>query len=52
MGFASQNEAIWAFPVLFESKEDEIMRFCVDYQALNRLTAICYGLSRRNAGIH
>ena len=37
-GFIRPSTSPWAAPVLFASKKDGGLRFCVDYRALNKLT--------------
>ena len=37
-GFIRPSTSPWAAPVLFASKKDGTLRFCVDYRALNDLT--------------
>ncbi len=38
MGFVRPSKSPWASPVLFASKKDGSLRFCVDYRALNKFT--------------
>ena len=38
MGFVRPSKSPWASLVLFASKKDGTLRFCVDYRALNRFT--------------
>ena len=38
MGFVRPSKSPWASPLLFASKKDGSLRFCVDYKALNRFT--------------
>ena len=37
-GFIRPSSSLWGAPVLFAMKKTEVLRFCVDYRALNRLT--------------
>ena len=38
LGFVRPSTSPWASPVLFASKKDGGLRFCVDYRALNKMT--------------
>ena len=38
LGFVKPSTSPWASPVLFASKKDGGLRFCVDYRAVNKMT--------------
>ncbi len=42
MGFVRPSKSPWASPVLFASKKNGSLRFCVDYRALNKFTVKNY----------
>ncbi|KAA3466942.1 Retrovirus-related Pol polyprotein from transposon 297 family [Gossypium australe] len=37
-GFIRPSVSLWGAPILFVKKKDEIMRMCIDYRQLNKLT--------------
>ena len=37
-GFICPNVSPWGAPVLFVKKKDGIMRLCIDYRQLNKVT--------------
>ena len=46
-GFIRPSASPWGSPILFVSKKDGGLRFCIDYRALNKLTVKnCYPLPR------
>jgi hypothetical protein len=48
-GFIKASQALYAAPVLFVKKPDRSLRFCINFQKLNRITCKnCYFLSLIN----
>ena len=37
-GFIRQSTSPWGTPVLFAKKKDKIVRLCIDYRQLNKVT--------------
>ena len=38
MGFIRPSTSPWGAPVQFATKKDKILRLCIDYRLLNRVT--------------
>ena len=37
-GFICPSSSLWGAPVLFSKKKDELIRMCIDYRELNKVT--------------